>query len=667
MKHKRPDKKFWVRIMAGLLVLLMLLSATAMTIQLLTMNAYASDITPYYTADGSDLLIAVGLMYADGVTVGFETQAKNGFIAGALDENRQFTPLHTIDIDCVSVTCDANLSKKGMTYYISPQNAPAIGGWHLETSAGADASALFDLCRQTASPHNLGVFHALINGLPVIRIGQFANEAEARAAAAIFNDAGIEVTTAAPSPTGVSVVDPYTDSILFEFDGGTETALGLMPRQNGPDTVYLVTPAKNTYGGIFRYARWKTDSVDGVAVTNILPLEEYVEGVLPWEISNRWSRELLRTFAVAVRSYALSSRKHLTFDLCNDTCCQAYNGRNRTNDAITDAVAGTTGLVLAYGGEIARTYYSSSTGGTTVAAADAWNSSVKYPYLQAIITPWEQYTSYPNDSWTAEYTPARLLDRLNKAGYETLSGGIDSVEILSYAENSSYVNSIKITDIHGTSVIINRSDAIRTALGLNSANFVVAKAGQTVQITDYTLDDAAVEALLAGITTPPADNTPPAISFYVLSDTVPEATPVSAGESLAMTGELGMEIGVALDRLNVITDSGVMPFNITERDMGYTDTISPEEVPHQTGLPAPASADIITTRRTVTAQGSAGSFVFIGRGWGHGVGLSQYGAKALADLGYDHQTILKTYYPGTEILDYRTVINNRTEGGNING
>lgn len=599
--------------MAGLLVLLMLLSAAAMTIQLLTINAYASDITPYYTEDGSDILIAVGLMYADGVTVGFETRAENGFMAGALDENRHFTPLHTIDIDCVSVTCDANLSKNDMTYYISTHPSPVIGGWHLETPADVNASASFDLCQQTASSYNIPVFHALVNGVPVIRMGQFVSNAEAEAAAAIFSDAGIEVTITAPSPTGVSVVDPYTDRILFEFDGGTESSLGLMPLQNGTDNVHLVTPAKNTYGGIFKYARWKTNNVDGVAVTNILPLEEYVEGVLPWEVSNRWPQELLRTFAIAVRSYALSTRKHLTFDLCNDTCCQVYKGRNRTNNEITAAVADTAGLALIYDGEITQTYYSSSTGGTTVSAADAWNSSAKYPYLKAVITPWEQYTSYPNASWTTEYTSARLLDRLNKAGFGTLSGGIDNVEILSYAENSSYVNSIKITDIFGTSITINRSDAIRTALGLNSANFVVAKAGQTVQITDYTLDDTALETLLAGKTTPPSVNASPEISFYVLSDTVPEATAVSAGKSLALTGELGMEIGVALDSLNFITDSGVLTFDMNGTDIVHTDAPQEEPLPHA-NLPIPISADFITTQRNVTAEGSKGSFVFIGRG-----------------------------------------------------
>jgi stage II sporulation protein D len=44
-------------------------------------------------------------------------------------------------------------------------------------------------------------------------------------------------------------------------------------------------------------------------------------------------------------------------------------------------------------------------------------------------------------------------------------------------------------------------------------------------------------------------------------------------------------------------------------------------------------------------RADADGFTFVGRGWGHGVGLSQWGAKEMADLAYRHQDILKFYYP----------------------
>lgn len=54
-----------------------------------------------------------------------------------------------------------------------------------------------------------------------------------------------------------------------------------------------------------------------------------------------------------------------------------------------------------------------------------------------------------------------------------------------------------------------------------------------------------------------------------------------------------------------------------------------------------------STRVRVEEKGD--SFLFRGRGWGHGVGLCQYGAKHLAELGYRYADILRYYYPDSEI------------------
>jgi stage II sporulation protein D len=48
-----------------------------------------------------------------------------------------------------------------------------------------------------------------------------------------------------------------------------------------------------------------------------------------------------------------------------------------------------------------------------------------------------------------------------------------------------------------------------------------------------------------------------------------------------------------------------------------------------------------------------GAVRFEGRGWGHGVGLSQFGAKGMADRGYRYPQILDHYYPGTTLTTLR--------------
>ena len=62
---------------------------------------------------------------------------------------------------------------------------------------------------------------------------------------------------------------------------------------------------------------------------------------------------------------------------------------------------------------------------------------------------------------------------------------------------------------------------------------------------------------------------------------------------------------------------------------------------------------------SVRSKGSSGTGFFFGgritlygRGWGHGVGLSQWGARAMADHGWTSSRILQFYYPGTVLKKY---------------
>ena len=53
-------------------------------------------------------------------------------------------------------------------------------------------------------------------------------------------------------------------------------------------------------------------------------------------------------------------------------------------------------------------------------------------------------------------------------------------------------------------------------------------------------------------------------------------------------------------------------------------------------------------QRTTTSSGS-GSFVISGSGYGHNVGMSQWGAYSMANLGYSYRDILQFYYTDVSI------------------
>ncbi len=52
-----------------------------------------------------------------------------------------------------------------------------------------------------------------------------------------------------------------------------------------------------------------------------------------------------------------------------------------------------------------------------------------------------------------------------------------------------------------------------------------------------------------------------------------------------------------------------------------------------------------------SAEKSGKALLLKGKGWGHGVGLCQYGAKGMAEKGHKHRDILKFYYSGVEIIN----------------
>ncbi len=676
-KKARSDRRLIVRIIAIIIVALMLLSAASMIIPFLTINSAAAENTDestveksssikyYYTQNKNDILIAVGLMYADGVTQGFETSAKNGFSAGYINTDRQYHELFKIDLNKVSVICDSNMQKSGYTYTITTSYTPVVGGWHLETDAGSDYLTEYEYYKTKAENYN--VFPAYINGKVVFRFGQYGSKEAAETNIPDLNNLGITVRAVGPAKTALSVINPANDDILFELDGGNSYTLGLTPLQKEESTAYIVTPAQNTYGGVFRYARWQSGDTDGVAVTNIIPLEEYVEGVVPWEIGITWDIEAQKTFAVCARSFALTSRKHVTFDVCNGTCCQVYKGRNRTNESIIEAVRSTAGEVMTYNKKIATAVYSSSTGGTTVSGAEAWGSSRDYAYLSAVVTPWENYSSYPNGEWKTEMSGGLIISKINASGYGLLSGTLISVKIDQYAENSSYVYSITFTDSYGKSVTLTRSDRIRSVLGLNSANFAVALAGQPVILNDYTLDGEAIQTLVERSSAVVTPNTSETIlntgGVFALSAGSPDGAYVPIGESVAMLGIRGIEISLSLSDLVVITGEGQTKYDMVSKEIDpnenqETESIAENNTPLSTNLPdiTTTKTNIIKNTREITAQGTNGSFVFYGRGWGHGVGISQYGAKDLADLGYDYKTILKTYFTGISIENRSSII-----------
>ena len=107
-----------------------------------------------------------------------------------------------------------------------------------------------------------------------------------------------------------------------------------------------------------------------------------------------WLPAALQAQAIAARSYALASRQAgAPFDVYADGRSQAYLGVSAETPAGRQAVDATAGEVLLYNGDVALTLFSSSTGGRTQSASDAFGPPGR-PYLVSVPDPYDTISPY---------------------------------------------------------------------------------------------------------------------------------------------------------------------------------------------------------------------------------------------------------------------------------
>lgn len=160
-----------------------------------------------------------------------------------------------------------------------------------------------------------------------------------------------------------------------------------------------------------------TASGNKLNAINVIDIEKYLRGVVPYEIGrlDESKFEALKAQAVAARTYAYKhygSRKAQGFDVYADTRDQVYKGIHSVSDVTDKAVRETEGVVMTYNGEFITAYYHSTCGGETEGVV-TWGRP-NHPYLQNKPdlrpdgTPWCRESNYTE--WTREFDESELRD-----------------------------------------------------------------------------------------------------------------------------------------------------------------------------------------------------------------------------------------------------------------
>jgi stage II sporulation protein D len=130
-----------------------------------------------------------------------------------------------------------------------------------------------------------------------------------------------------------------------------------------------------------------TKSNNKINIINVLPMEDYIKGVLPMEASANWSIEALKSQAVISRTYAIANlNRHSAqgFDVCSTVHCQVYGGTSVEADSCSKAVLETQCKILSYDGKFAHTVFHANCGGHTEDPKYIWNCKDTPPYLKGV-------------------------------------------------------------------------------------------------------------------------------------------------------------------------------------------------------------------------------------------------------------------------------------------
>lgn len=162
--------------------------------------------------------------------------------------------------------------------------------------------------------------------------------------------------------------------------------LGNAPRDWSPPRA---RSSSVSFGGKRYRGTLRVITIDGERkVINVLPLEEYLRGVVPLEIGprTRGERAAVEAQAVAARTFTvarLRAGRNASYDLGATTSDQVYGGIAVERDESDAAIRATAGLVLRIGDRVVDAPFHSSCGGETAAAEEVWRTTGS-PHLQRV-------------------------------------------------------------------------------------------------------------------------------------------------------------------------------------------------------------------------------------------------------------------------------------------
>lgn len=328
-------------------------------------------------------------------------------------------------------------------------------------------------------------------------------------------------------------------------------------------------------------------SSDGILVINQLPVEDYIKGTMKLELSPAWPVEALKAQIIVSRTYALKNLRRHEEEGFNFCATDHCQryGGINAEDPVTNRLVEETKGLV-------LTYQNELASAVFHSESGGFTESAldvwgrEVPYLVEVASPWEG--NAPHSSWRVEFTKEELEESLREA--RLIQGEILDIRLSSSSEGR--VEEVEVITTEGEFSF--PASRFREAIGwekLPSTFFAMKKEEKEQKVR---------------------------------KETFPSSS--SSLSSSSFDYDEWMEKDWDLDDI-------INFLKMREEERNQKKGISPPPR--------------IVVEEEVVSQGTA--FIFEGKGYGHGVGLSQWGAKGMAEEGFSYEEILSHYFPGCRI------------------
>ena len=215
--------------------------------------------------------------------------------------------------------------------------------------------------------------------------------------------------------SGELLLDPKGRQ-LGHYDVPLDIASRIAPLRLNGNALNGVTAGH--YHGLLEF---RPSPFSGLAVVNVVALDQYLKGVVPGEMPSYWAPAALKAQAVAARSYALATDAGgPVFDQFPDTRSQVYRGADAETVATNAAVDATANQVLRYRGTIVSAYFFSTSGGHTENVQNVFYGMTPEPYLVGVKDPYDNLS--PKHRWQITLSTRALQAKLGSLVMGKLRG-----------------------------------------------------------------------------------------------------------------------------------------------------------------------------------------------------------------------------------------------------